>query len=190
MAASPLTADTDSGLSTPEQFARRQLVQHGSVYLGKEMIKAGLAAIAYGSQPVDLKRTSHLMPRDSVGQRSLKEPGTKYKSPVNNRWGVNYETDVRSKTGTTRPSSRTSIRSPVIRGIGTLLVVGGRIVPVLGVAWALHDVVTYGKESNTYDTLERQYEFNQDAIETAATIGKATFSVAKTVARVALLASF
>ena len=69
-AASPLTADTDSGLSTPEQFARRQLVQHGSAYLGKEMTKAGLAAIAYGSQPVDLKRTSHLMPRDSIGPRS------------------------------------------------------------------------------------------------------------------------
>lgn len=179
MAVSPLTADTDSGLSKPEQFARRQLVQHGSVYLGKEMTKAGLAAIAYGSQPVDLKRTSHLMPRDSIGQRSLKEPGTKYKSPVNNRWGANYETDVRSKSGTTRPSSRTSIRSPVIRGTGTLLVIGGRIVPILGVAWALHDVATYGKDSEVaqLERKNREYIGNfGDNVTTlyhsAATIGK------------------
>ena len=148
------------------------------------MTRAGLAAIAYGSQPVDLKRTSHLMPRDSIGQRSLKEPGTKYKSPVNNRWGANYETDVRSKSGTTRPSSRTSIRSPIIRGTGTLLVIGGRIVPILGVAWALHDVATYGKDSETYKLGQKNREFIGDFAESLEPSFRATYSMAKTAARV------
>lgn len=185
MAASPLTADTDSGLTAPEQFARRQLVQHGSAYLGKEMTKAGLAAIAYGSQPIDLKRTSHLMPRGSSGERSLSpRSGTKYKSPRNNRWGANYETDVRSKTGTTRPSSRTSLRSPVIRGTGTLLVIGGRIVPILGVAWALHDLATYGKDSETYELYDQQDELLNDFGESIVPSFKATLSMAKTAAKI------
>lgn len=184
MAVSPLTADTDSGLTTPEQFARRQLVQHGSAYLGKEMTKAGLAAIAYGSQPIDLKRTSNLMPRGSANEPSLKDPGKKYKSPRNNRWGANYETDVRSKTGTTRPSSRTSIRSPLIRTVGTYLVVGGRIVPVLGVAWALHDIATYGKDSDVAQFERKNRDLIGDFGESIGPSFRSTLSMAKTAGKI------
>ena len=172
-ARSPLHADTKPE-SFAEGVAKRQAIIRGSQYLGREMTRAGLAAIAYGSEPVPLKRTSINMPKDTIGNRSIKEPGTKYKNPRNNRWGANYDTS----STRSRPTSQVRMRSPVIRGAGSLLVIGGRIVPVLGAGYIIHDFMTADtiEETETYQAAERQYELNDKFFRTAPQFGKSVYS--------------
>ena len=173
-ARSPLHADTKPE-SFAEGVANRQAIIRGSQYLGREMTRAGLAAIAYGSEPVPLKRTSHLMPRGSGGERHfLKEPNTKFKNPRNNRWGANYDTS----STRSRPTSQVRMRSPVIRGAGSLLVIGGRLVPVLGAGYVIHDVLTADsiEESKTYQAVEHQHDLSSDTISTGLQFGKSVYS--------------
>jgi len=172
VARNPPTADTEAGA---ERFLRNQAIRRGSQHLGSISTKSGLGLIAYGDRRVPLKRTSHLMPRDSIGNRSAKitEPKTVYKSPRDSRWGANYETDRRSKSGTTRPSSRTGLRSrPAAMG-GRVLVVGGQLIPILGIAYVAHDLLeSPDGESEIIDLKER----NERAIGNIVPLGKSMYS--------------
>jgi len=172
VARNPPTADTEAGA---ERFLRNQAIRRGSQHLGSISTKSGLALIAYGDQRVPLNRTSHLMPRDSIGNRSAKitEPKTVYKSPRDSRWGANYETDRRSKSGTTRPSSRTGIRSrPAALG-GRVLVVGGQLIPILGIAYVANDLLaTESSESEILDVKER----NERGIGNIVSFGGSMYS--------------
>jgi hypothetical protein len=70
------------------------------------------------------------------------------------------------------------MRSPVIRGAGSLLVIGGRIVPVLGAGYIIHDFMTADtiEETETYQAAERQYELNDKFFRTAPQFGKSVYS--------------
>jgi len=178
VAVNPLTADTKPD-SFAETVARRQLVMRGAPQLGKALTSSGMAAIAYGSEPVPLKRTSHLLPRDSIGKPSLKEPKTRFKSPLDNKWGANYERNPRANRGPGSPSTRTGIRSPTLATAGSLLVVAGRVVPVLGVAWVISDMMTHGSDVQSYDTVEAikdQRDLNRDFMRTGISAAKAFYS--------------
>jgi len=144
--------------------------------------------IAYGSKSVDLKRTSHLMPRDSTGGRSVKEPNTRYKSPRNNRWGVNYDENPRSKSGTTRSSSRTGIRSPIMVGGGRILVVAGQLIPVIAYTYIINDV--FSPESKILNIPEQNINFLQDAYSTGSNQWNSLNPSSKFVATVVLRALF
>ncbi len=179
MAVKPLTADTES---FAEGVAKRQAIMRGSETLGQRITQAGLASIAYGSQRINLPRTSYLLSRDTRGTRQLykfTDKSLKYERPAparNNKWGANYEKDVRSKSGTTRPSSRTGIRSrPAVLG-GRMLVAGGQLVPILGTYYVVDDILANGADAESVQAIRHQERRSYDTISQGITMGKSIYS--------------
>ena len=173
---SAVTADTESPESFSEGVVKRQAIIRGSQYLGSTMTKTGLGLIAYGDKPTPLKRTSHLMPRDTVGKKQARSPDTRAKSPRNNKWGINYEQDIRSKSGTNNPSTRTGIRSRPASLGGRVLVTGGQLVPILGFALVADDVISDGSDSQTVEDIKYQSNRSRESIDTGLNFGKSLYS--------------
>jgi len=135
----PLTADTES---FAEGVAKRQAILRGSEYLGSIMTRTGLGMIAYGSPRIPVKSSSALMPKSTIGrsQRAL-IPSDKIPAPTRNNNWRGYERDVRSKSGTSRPSTRTRMRNPNMVRFGHGFTVAGVFVPLLGYAYVGHSMM-------------------------------------------------
>lgn len=179
MAVNPLTADTES---FAEGVAKRQAIMRGSELVGQRITQAGLASIVYGSKRINLPRTSYLLSRDTRGTRQpykFTDKSLKYERPAparGNKWGANYEKDIRSKSGTNRPSSRTSIRSrPAVLG-GRVLVVSGQLIPILGTYYVVDDILANGTQSDIVQDAKYQSDLSFDAINTGLNFGKSFYS--------------
>ncbi len=132
------------------------------------------------------------MSRDTAGKRQpykFTDKSLKYERPAptrHNRWGANYEKDIRSKSGTNRPSTRTGIRSrPAALG-GRMLVVGGQLIPILGVTYVVNDLISAadGEQSDIIDLKET----NEFQIKNISSFGKSVYSspLGKVVVTIAL----
>lgn len=141
MARSPLTDDTKPE-SFAEGVAKRQAILRGSEYLGSTLTRTGLGMIAYGSPRIPVKSSSALMPKSTIGrsQRAL-IPSDKIPAPTRNNNWRGYERDVRSKSGTSNPSTRTRMRNPNMVRSGHGLVLTGGFIPVLGHAYVAHSIL-------------------------------------------------
>ena len=118
------------------------------------MTAAGASMIAYGSQPVLKPSVSHIMTRDTAGNKQFRahsHKGTKYVKPANYVWtplgrkegwhkASNYERSHTANRSRGKSSRYRNTSTASIYGGGTL-VAGGRIVPYLGWAWVIHDVL-------------------------------------------------
>lgn len=144
-AVNPLT-DVDKPETFAEGVAKRQLALRGSELIGSTLIRTGSGMIAYGSQRIPGVRSSHLLRKDTAGKpqpyknksRGLSENRP---APTRNNNFQGYERDVRSKSGTTRPSTRTRMRAPNMVRAGSGLVLAGGFIPVLGYAYVAHSVM-------------------------------------------------
>ena len=130
----------------PESFAegvaKRQLLVRGSDIVGSSLIRTGSAMIAAGSPRIPVKSSSALMRKSTTGKSQMKLiPSDKTPAPSrNNRWR-GYEQDVRSKTGTSNPSTRTRMRNPNMVRSGWGLTLTGGFIPILSRGYVAHSVL-------------------------------------------------
>ena len=168
MARNPLTADTKPE-SFAEGVAKRQAILRGSEYLGSTLTRTGLGMIAYGSPRIPVKASSALMPKSTIGRSQRKLiPADKSPAPTrSNRW-KGYEQDVRSKSGTSKPSTRTRMRAPNMVRSGRGLVLTGGFIPVLGHAYVAHSVIF-----PEYDVIDDVRGRPQRTVDQSLAIGNA-----------------
>jgi hypothetical protein len=186
----PLADTNPNDLS--RDFLERQAILRGSQKLGKAMQALGTSMTAYGSTTTPRGRNSVVMRRGSDGKKQWKgthtHEGVKYDRPAprGNKWS-GYETKPNSKAGTKAPSSRSTQVSTSLVRIGSILIIGGKAVPVLGAAWWLHDMVAdeplHRKGPRSIKEAEHEkaqvYENAFDSLGDAASspLGKAVISV-------------
>lgn len=186
MARSPLTDDTKPE-SFAEGVAKRQAILRGSEYLGSTLTRTGLGMIAYGSPRIPVKPSSALMPKSTIGksQRAL-IPADKSPAPTRNNNWRGYERDVRSKSGTTRPSTRTRMRAPNMVRSGHGLVLTGGFIPVLGHAYVAHSIlfpeydIIADARSRPQRTVDQSLAIGNSASEAWNSLGPTQQFVAKT----------
>ena len=195
-ARNPLTEDTKPE-SFAEGVAKRQLALRGSELIGSTLIRTGSGMIAYGSPRISGVRSSHLLRKDTAGKSQPyknKSRGLSENRPAptrNNNW-KGYERDVRSKSGTTRPSTRTRMRAPNMVRAGSGLVIAGGFIPILGYAYLAHSVI-YPE----YDIIDDARSRPQRTVDQSLAIGNSASNAwnslgptKKFVATVALKALF
>jgi general stress protein YciG len=181
-------ADTNSE-SRLASIGRRQLVTRGAPHLGRGLTRIGTGMIAYGSQPTQTGYSSHVMWRDTTGNRQFKphsHRGIDYTKPADSKWtplgrkenfAQNHERSHTAwrKGGT---STKTVPRSRIMVGTGSVFVIAGRLVPVLAVGYVAYDILSSDniEDTQTYDSLERQHDLSSDTITTGLQFGKSIYS--------------
>lgn len=155
--------------------------------------------IAYGLSPVQRPYVSHLMGRDTAGRRQnykYTHRNIRYEKPADSRGFQkrqtiyrNYETDHRANRQGGK-SSRTMRRSTPMALHGSALVIAGRLVPVLGFAYAYSDLMKGSDDSEIYQGGKRINQQSYDTISSFAnTAGDIAFrpkGPVQTIANIAL----
>ncbi len=125
----------DKGSTSENRFVRRQMVSRGSKLLAPTIKKAGYAAAAWGGAP----RTPPKYIRSTLQRKhNVKHKGVDYSKPLR-RTALGHENPHGPRYGY-NTSYKTKARSPTVRFGGHTMQIAGRLLPVFGTLWALHDI--------------------------------------------------